>query len=1182
MKIKRLEIIGFKSFKDRAVLDFPQAITGVVGPNGCGKSNVVDAIRWVMGEQSAKNLRGKAMEDVIFGGTEFCKPLGMAEVSLFFSTEDGRVPAKYLNFSEIQVTRRLYRDGESEYLLNKTPCRLLDVAELFMDTGIGARAYSIIEQGKIGMILHAKPEERRFLIEEAAGVTKFKARKQVALKKIEVTRQNLLRIGDIISEIKRQMNGLQRQAKKAERFRELRQELKEIELLCAAKGYAVLDAERRGLESEVAALAKRCDEFTLSVAHAELTLEDRRLALVELERQLATAQEQIFRVKGEHSAAENRLEYQRRELAQLERQGDRYADEMKALEARLVEARAELEHHAARSVSLAEELVREEEALADRLALVEEMSHGEAQVSRELDEARRQMFAALAEGAQAANQHAGLQKRVQAIDEKLQAGARERILLAERLEEARQRVDALVATQRQLGERKESVDEEIVLVTAREAQLKDAQERGERELQARREELTASSSRLKSLRELEEQFAGYGQGVRNLLLADKFKDSPFTMLADALEVEPAFEVPLESVLGERLQYLLCASRDSALDAVQHLKGNSGGRCTFITAPPSIDGVADAPAGASALSSKVSVAQHHAPFVEPLLHGAYLASDLPSALALAAEFPRLTFVTLEGDTVHAGGIVNGGSQEAAQQGIIHKKREIKELAARVTRLTDEVATFSRQREERRAELVEAEAERVELRQEAHRLEIQILNAGKDLQVASADCRRIEESEAVREMEHEQLTEERELLLQEVRDSEAKKQSADEKKTVLEGRVEELAGRLRDSKEEMEQGRELVTALKVRVAALKEQESGAQRGCRRAEALCAELTDKISSHARDIEGSGTEKEKLVQGIEEAEGALRALGRRQREADQSLVAARERFDSHNALVQEEELKLKSLRGEAGNARELFNARSLRLSEVHLKLSHLEESLRERYRMDLSEVLSNYAEREWDEAAATARQVDLQRMIDEVGEVNLMAIDEFREMEERFAFLSSQKDDLEESMNALQKAIQKINRTTRKRFLETFQQVNANFQQIFPRLFCGGQAELRLTDEEDLLATGLDIVVQPPGKKLQNVSLLSGGEKALTAVALIFSIFLIKPSPFCLLDEVDAPLDDANIGRFNDMVREMSANSQFIIITHNRATMAVADTLYGVTMEEPGVSKLVSVRLNAGAPAV
>jgi chromosome segregation protein len=364
--------------------------------------------------------------------------------------------------------------------------------------------------------------------------------------------------------------------------------------------------------------------------------------------------------------------------------------------------------------------------------------------------------------------------------------------------------------------------------------------------------------------------------------------------------------------------------------------------------------------------------------------------------------------------------------------------------------------------------------------------------------------------------------------------------------------------------------------VRVAALKEKGEATQRAHRRVEGLCADLTNRIASRSKELEGSGADRTRLTMAIAEGERALRAIVKSQMESEQALLVVKERYEGRAAQLQEADSLLKGLRNDATSLRDLLNVRTLRLSEVSMKLSHLEETLRDKYRMEISEALSSYAAVECDEAERAARQAELQKAVEEMGEVNLMAIEEFKQMEERFSFLTAQKEDLEESMNALQKAIQRINRTTRKRFLETFNLVNEKFQQIFPRLFCGGQAELRLTDEEDLLTTGLDIIVQPPGKKLQNVSLLSGGEKALTAVALIFSIFLIKPSPFCLLDEVDAPLDDANIGRFNDMVREMSANSQFIIITHNRATMAVADTLYGVTMEEPGCSKLVSVRLN------
>ena len=1176
MKIKRLEIQGFKSFQDKACLEFNQAITGVVGPNGCGKSNVVDAIRWVMGEQSAKNLRGKSMEDIIFGGTEFRKPLGMAEVSLFFSTEDGRVPAKYLNFSEIQVTRRLYRDGESDYLLNKTPCRLLDVAELFMDTGIGARAYSIIEQGKIGMILHAKPEERRFLIEEAAGVTKFKARKVVALKKIEATRQNLLRIGDIVSEIKRQMNGLQRQAKKAERFREIRLELKEIELLFAAKGYAAVQRERLGLESEIAALDRQLQELAVRLDEAELAVEGSRIGLLETEKLLSAAQEEIFHWKGELQGGENRLEFQRRELANLERHDARFEEELQGLRDQLADSERELATLLQQRASYLEELGREGESLEHREALLEEMATSEAGVTRELDEARRSLFASLSEGAQAANQHTAAGKRLAAIGERLQASGRERVLLAERLAEAQLKLVALKGELEVLAHKKALTDEELSILVGREAALKLAQDAGDKVLQQRRDQLSSAGSRLNSLNELEAQFAGYGQGVRNLLLAEPFKNDTFTMLADALEVEEEFEVALESVLGERLQYLLCGSAGTALDAVAHLKGSAGGRCSFITAVPWPGPAGETPVGAAPLVDRVKVPARFASLVQPLLAGAFLARDLSHALALAGAYPSCTFVTLDGDLAHAGGIVNGGSSEPAQQGIIHKKREIKGLQADVVRLSEEVQRLTSARETRRLEIAEAEAERLELRQDLHRLEIGILNTEKDLQSVAAECRRVEESGAVRELEEEQLAEEKALVAAELAQAEGKKEASELCTLGAEASVQALQGRLEGSRFEMEEAREVVTSLKVRVAALREKGEAAQRAHRRVEGLCEDLTARIASRTGELAGSAAERSRLSTAIAGGEEALRGIVARQLASEQALLVVRERYDSEAAGVQEQEARLKTGRTEAAQLRDLLNVRSLRLSELTMRLAHLEEALREKYRLEVAEALDAYALLEWDEAERGARQAELQKAIEDMGEVNLMAIDEFKQMEERFSFLSGQKDDLEESMNALQKAIQRINRTTRKRFLETFELVNEKFQQVFPRLFCGGHAELRLTDEEDLLSTGLEIVVQPPGKKLQNVSLLSGGEKALTAVALIFSIFLIKPSPFCLLDEVDAPLDDANIGRFNEMVREMSAGSQFIIITHNRATMAVADTLYGVTMEEPGVSKLVSVRLN------
>jgi chromosome segregation protein len=632
---------------------------------------------------------------------------------------------------------------------------------------------------------------------------------------------------------------------------------------------------------------------------------------------------------------------------------------------------------------------------------------------------------------------------------------------------------------------------------------------------------------------------------------------------------------VESVLGERLQYLLCAKSGDALDALDYLKGN-GGRASFVTFPPSPSVSGAAPHAGEALPAKVKVKSDLAPYVEPLLAGAYLAPGLAEALSLGKSYPGCCFVTPEGDTVHAGGILNGGSQESAGPGIIHKKREIRELTEKVSQLGTEIEGLAKARDERKEAIRDADAERSELRQSLHRLEIQIVNAEKDRQSRQAEISRLEDNASVREMEEEQITEERELVARELAALQGKKVAAEERKVQLEQNVEALLQRLQGSRFEIDEARELVTSLKVRVAALKEKGESVQRALRRVEGLTADLVARITTRTTELEGSGGEHERLIAVIAEGEQSIKRLLARLQEAEGALVAVREKFEGEAAALREEEGKLKGGNSEAVALRDEINAAQMRLSELAMQLQHLQETLTEKFRMEVREVLVNYATIAWDESERTAKRTELQRSIDEMGEVNLMAIEEFKAMEERFDFLSGQKVDLEESMNALQKAIQKINRTTRKRFLETFQQVNEKFQQIFPRLFCGGSAELKLTDEEDLLTTGLEIVVQPPGKKLQNVSLLSGGEKALTAVALIFSIFLIKPSPFCLLDEVDAPLDDANIGRFNEMVREMSANSQFIIITHNRSTMAVADTLYGVTMEEPGVSKLVSVRLN------
>ena len=1176
MKIKRLEISGFKSFADKVVLDFQQNVTGVVGPNGCGKSNIVDAIRWCMGEQSAKNLRGKAMEDVIFVGSETRKPLGVAEVSLVFSTEDGRAPAKYLDYAEIQLTRRLYRDGESDYLINKTPCRLLDITELFMDTGVGTRAYSIIEQGKIGQILHSRPEERRFLIEEAAGVTKFKSRKQLALKKIEGTRQNLARLADVLGEIRRQLASLQRQAKKAEKFREVRDELREIELLFTAREYRETQEQRGAAEHELAALNDRIREAFAASALGESQAEEARVTLLEVEKQLSTAQEEIFRVRSEFSTTGNGLEFQRKELAGLDGRLARLTAESAELNTRLKECgeqRGLLELRrdtgAVDAAGMQAELEKVEEALAGHQL-------AEGGLNRDLENRRRELFTALAEAAQFKSRFENAQKRLAALRERVDRHAREAMQLEERREQLRQRADALekeIATGRR---EQEALQARLSTLRGHEDDLKLRLPEVEKGWQSRRDELNRSSSRLHSLKELEAQFAGFGQGTRTLMKDASLRSRFSGVLADAIQAPPELEPALESALAERLQCILCSDDRDAIGALEFLKATNGGR-TGIALPLEIQAAVAPPvSGAAPLVEQVQVTGPFAGLIRNLLATVMLTDDVGGALRLARQHPGLTFVTRAGDMVAQGGIISGGSGEQVGTGLIHKKREMRELELAVARLEEETASLGKQRDDLRRQSQEVAEGLKGGGVQLHQAELKLAGLCKDRQQAVEEVARIVERLEIQSLEAENLNEEQAALEAELKLAGEQMARTGDSSKLLEGETSRLKGELDARRAQLAVAREKTTAIRVQTATFKEQHDAGLRALTDLDQRTEEIVRRMAADRQELEAGEAARIQLQRDMNVAAERLESLVREQAESENRLTAIRIRFEEAGAALNLIEAQLKKSREESDTVRQSQAELNLRFSTLTLQAEHLEQALHERSRITMAEAMTKLESAEFDEAARRGRQVDLQRLLDEMGEVNLMAIEECAGMEERFNFLTEQKDDLEESLRGLQQAIQRINRTTRQRFQETYNLVNAKFQEVFPRLFCGGRAELRLTDEEDLLETGIEIIVQPPGKKLQNVTLLSGGEKALTAVALIFSIFLIKPTPFCLLDEVDAPLDDANIGRFNDMVREMSAISQFIIITHNKATMQVADTLYGITMEEPGASRVVSVRLH------
>jgi len=1153
------------------MLDFDDGITSIVGPNGCGKSNVVDAIRWVMGEQSARNLRGKMMEDVIFGGSENRKPLGMAEVSLIMDNTSGLAPAAFREYAEIQITRRLYRNGESDYLLNKTSCRLLDITELFMDTGVGTRAYSIIEQGKIGMIINAKPEDRRSLIEEAAGVTKFKARKKSALRKIDATQQNLLRLGDIVGEVRRHMNNLKRQAQRARRFREFREDLRELELQFGLRQFLALNEKAEQANLCAREQAGAFDNAAQQLELAELELEQARLDHAQRDKEATDAQAAVFHLTGEIQRIESRLEYSGKEIASLDKQQDKIASEIKEIERRLSLADQDKNSLHQTLEDLSRLFAEEQANLSEKEGVLLDLTGREESQGRELDQARQKLYHLLAELTRMNSQQEEAGRRLAVLDDLTERNRREAVSVTGQLEHLQDNSSTLTRTLEMIEKERSELVQHREQLQERQTILKEQLAQVENQLLLRREELSRQRSRLESLQQLERDLEGYARGVKTLLSDDQLKACMRGMVADIIDVPPRYEAAVEAVLGERVQALLPDNLENAQQAMAFLRDNEG-RCTLLL-PESPAAAAPQMTDCPPLVTLLHSDSGFQDSVSRLFSGVYLVDDLKGYFSQKLPF-GVTLVTEDGNMLTHRGEVTGGGRQALDQGLLHKKREMKELQQQIKTLAAEVSSLNQRRDVLREESQSTDDALRQLEQNLHSQEIRVIDSRKDLDGLSQEDARLRQRIEVLSLEEEQLHDEQATLHQTLQATSDLKLAHESEKRDLEALVVRLQEDLQGLRDQTDQARQGVTVLKVSLASLSEREESSRKTLESLVNLCDELRQRQVSLTQDAAEAVDRQAALRDEGEQLKQEMDLLYHRRTEREKLLAGLRERFEESRQGIERREAELKQFRTQTQLIREELANRQMQDRELQLEIEHLRQAFLERYRIDLSapEVAARL-EAEFDEDSAAKRRDYLQNQIDQIGEVNLMAIDEFQELEERYAFLTAQQEDLQTSLDGLQAAIAKINRTTRKRFRETFDLVNAKFRELFPQLFNGGQAELRLTNENDLLETGIEVVAQPPGKKLQNVTLLSGGEKALTAVALIFSIFLIKPSPFCLLDEVDAPLDDANIGRFNEIVTTMAKNSQFIIITHNKRTMEIADNLYGITMEEPGVSKLVSV---------
>ena len=1190
MRLKKIEIIGFKSFADRQVIHVDDHVTGVIGPNGCGKSNIVDAIRWTLGEQRAKHLRGSGMQDVIFAGCATRGPGGMAEVSITFDNDDGSVPAAYMNYSEVAITRRLYRDGTSEYLINKVPCRLRDVKELMLGTGAGARGYSIIEQGQVGKIVSSKPEDRRNIIDEAAGITRFKSQKVAAERRIEQTQQNLLRVSDVVGELEGRLGTLRRQAQKAERYKRYREELRDLDLWTSSHRFLELEITGAVLGERHSDLAEQVDALKKALSGAEARIEPQRVVLLGREESLKAAQQRVIDFEGKLQLGEAEEGFRRREQESLRQavlqgraEGAVVESSLEGLEAELAEAKeqlAELEESGG-SEGSEEALERFE---AEHEDLNQRVRNARADVERSRSERGRletQVASLRATLASRAEAIADLEQRIAGLEGE-RAGIEETLAEAkESLEDTASARDAAEIAVEDLRARRVELDRER-------QELRAEVKISEVALDSLRGELQRDRSRLQSLEEIQNRYRGCASGVqvvmerREELAAEG--ETVLGIMADYITAPAELEAALSAILGDRLQGIVVDGPRVGAHGVALLKEVQEGRTSFLPRSCRPDAAAgDPPAVDTGLAGVrgrlvdlVDASPELRPLVRALLGDAVVVDELSRALELWHDgVVQGTLVTTDGDRVEPSGVIVGGSATALDSALLQQKREIRELSEVVSGqetelesarevhegLVERLSIVESEREASEARLLEAEKTRIAFVEEARRIDQAVETMGRRVEGFDRDRTRLAESLAARVGERSSQEEglaSAEKTLPELEEIQSSGEEMIENLTEQRDRVGEM---LTEAKVAQARWQQQLDALKGAKGRLDRQVTSERERARR-----------LAQHAAEGETRITELEEAIATAKEERAELLD---KHADAVKAGHDAREAFDIARVDVDGTELAIRNLRGELDEERERLREVQMAVKELTIERGHLQVDIRERFDVELEEVLIDFHDRAQASQAEAERVKELKRLLARMGEVNLTAIDEFEEVSARYDYLSAQRKDLEDAIAQLQEAIDTINKTTRERFSDTFRAVNEMFQKLFPRLFNGGRAELKLTDPSDMLGTGVEIIAQPPGKQVRSLELLSGGEKALTATSLIFAIFLIKPSPFCLLDEVDAPLDEANVGRFSNLVSELAERTQFIIITHNKRTMESADRLYGVTMEQRGVSKLVSVNM-------
>ncbi len=1198
--LKNLTALGFKSFADKTSLDFQPGMTAIVGPNGCGKSNVSDAVRWVLGEQSAKALRGSGMADVIFNGTDNRKALGMAEVSLTLGgidTDQLKAAGVDLPYNEVTVTRRIFRDGASEFFINKVACRLKDIQQLFMGTGMGRASYGIMAQGNITQLISSKPDDRRTVFEEAAGITRFKSQKKEALRKLDYTEQNLLRASDTIREVKRQIGSLQRQAGKARRYKAAMDELQSLESQFARHQLGEIQETIRQCEQAISKFKDKSDDFTGTIESEEALINQSRQQRGAIEKQVSEAQENDANLQAELERLESRIQFSHERICELDEQVAKAYDDIAQAEQRRSDAEQEL-------AEMQGKLGNADNAVGDKRRAVDEKQAACDALEEELGQRQEALRQAQSESYSVAQELTRVRNEINSIDLQKRGNT---VRLEKLTSEKTQLEEESAKLREQLGQFSSDVESRRSTAQSHRGTVEERQQRLV-ELQEHLAKLTVElndllrvqaekRSRLNVLKQLKASNEGVSAGAQ---AAISESEAALGLLADQIRVPGEHVAAVEAALGRHLQLVITRQATDAQSILASLNEGKKGRADIVAlnlisggAPPAIDTAKLGEFGGVAALGQVGCDAAVQPLLDRLLGRLVIVPDLDAAMRGRERHSDLDFVTSAGELLSRHGVFSGGRGNGnTSASLLARKNEIAGLEKELEGLGGNVDELSCEKGDMQGEQTSLQAGLQQEQNELRQQEVSIASSEGELKA-------LENSQRVLAQKIEGVTFELESLAGQESEGSGKRDqlaaelvSLEEREVANSTLLGEVTGVVEGLRGRRDAANAELTEAKVGLASEEQLLASFRRQLEPLNVRIGELGQLVTQRRGDIEAAGNKKTQTEKEIADSTQRIGAVRVEREQSSGNIAGLLLQKAEADQKVEEREEALRAVREELSSSQERRSKLEVELAQNNMMAENLCERIQEKYQVVLQDVEPECLKVTGDEAGSLEvetvadggvetdwervgeKVAELQDRIDRMGPVNLVAIEEYKEIEQRYAELTRHHDDLVQAKERLLEIIEKINTETTEMFRTTFEQIRENFRDLFTEVFEGGKADLVLVDEEDVLNSGIEIVARPPGKKLQSITLLSGGEQTMTAVSLLFSIYQVSPSPFCLLDELDAPLDESNINRFIRVLKRFLDQSQFLIITHNKRTISMADTLYGVTMQEQGVSKIVSVK--------